>query len=260
MKNWEKMFSSLRKGSKTHKDTAAYREAFADAPGAGASVPAAAVPGKLPRTFEQMRRHLEDIWSNISLESGAKADLLMFCGAAPGAGCSFVSFHLSLFLAAARSMKTLYVDTAIEDPGHIPCIPAMAGRAGLASFVSGEAQLDSLVASTDYANLYVLPSGARAGAHNAAVSAQSLEELMSFCRSRFDIAIFDGRAVASRPLAIEFAKRIKNVVMVCRYGDSRREVARVGIDKLRKNGIEVAGIVLNDRQMPVPPAFYNIMK
>jgi tyrosine-protein kinase Etk/Wzc len=157
-------------------------------------------------------------------------------------------------------MRTLYVDTSIDDPGHIPCIPGMAGRAGLASFLNGEAQLDSLVATTEYTNLCVLPSGARQGVHKKNISPQALEELMSFCRSRFDIAIFDGQAVASRPLSIEFAKRIKNVIMVCRYGNSLREVAMVGIEKLRKSGVQVTGVVLNDRELPVPPAFYAIMK
>ena len=158
MKNWEKMFSSLRKGTKTHKNTDAYRAAFEARPASGASpLTDAAGSGRMPRTFEEMRRHLEDIWANILLESGGKIDLLMFCGATPGAGCSFISFHMALVLAAVHSMKTLYVDTAVEDPGHIPCIPGMTGRAGLAGFFNGEAQLDSLVATTDYANLFVLP-------------------------------------------------------------------------------------------------------
>jgi Mrp family chromosome partitioning ATPase len=34
----------------------------------------------------------------------------------------------------------------------------------------------------------------------------------------------------------------------------------VGIEKLRKNGIPVTGVVLNDRELPVPSAFYAIMK
>lgn len=264
MKNWEKMFSSLRKGSKTHKNTDAYRAAFEARPASGASaLPDAAGSGRMPRTFEEMRQHLEDLWSNILLESGGKTDLMMFCGAAPGSGCSFLSFHLALFLAAVHSMKTLYVDIAVDQPGHIPCIPGMIGRAGLASFLSGEAQLDSLVATTDYTNLFVLPSGARHGGqsvHKKMISGQILEELTAFCRSRFDIAIFDGQAVASHPLSIEFAKRIQNVIMVCRYGHSLREVSMVSVDKLRKNGIPVTGVVLNDRQLPVPPAFYAIMK
>jgi Mrp family chromosome partitioning ATPase len=214
----------------------------------------------MPRAFEDMRRHLDDVWSNIVLEAGCRPDLLFFCGATPGAGCSFISFHMALFLAAVHSMRTLYVDTAVEDPGHIPCIPGMAGRAGLASFFNGEAQLDSLVATTDYANLFVLPSGARQGVHGKTISAQALDELAAFSRSRFDIALFDGRALASRPIAIEFAKRVKNVIMVCRYGNSLREVAMVGIEKLRKSGVPVTGVVLNDRELPVPPALYSIMK
>ncbi len=264
MKNWEKMFSSLRKGSTANTDAAAYRKAFETKAASESAAPADATgPGRMPRTFDDMHRHLEDLWSNIVLESGGQPDLLMLCGAAPGAGCSFLSFHLALFLAAVHAKKTLYIDTAIDEPGHIPCISGMHARPGLASFLSGEAQLDTLVAATDYANLFVLPSGARQvkpGMRQKIISGQAIDELVAFSRSHFDITIFDGQAVASRPVAIEFAKRIKNVIMVCRYGSSRREVSMVGIDKLRKNGIPVTGVVLNDRQLPVPSAFYAIMK
>jgi Mrp family chromosome partitioning ATPase len=266
MKNWEKMFTSLRKGSQVHKGTDAYRAALKARHASGADTaekPDAAGSGRKLSTTEDMRQHLDDVWSNILLESGGKNDVLMFCGSTSGVGCSFMSFQLALFLAVARSMKTLYIDTAIDLPEHVPCIPGMAGRAGLTSFLNGGAQLDSLVAATDYDNLFVLPSGARKEEHSdhkKIISGSAIEELVEFGRSRFDIAIFDGQPLISRPLTIEFAKRIKNVIMVCRYGSSRREVSMVSIDKLRKNGIPLMGVVLNDRQFPVPPAFYSIMK
>lgn len=265
MKNWEKIFTSLRKGSQMHKDTDTYRAALKARPASGsdgALKEDAAGSGRQLQTSDDMRQHLDDLWSNILLESGGKNDVLMFCGATSGVGCSFLSFQLALFLAAVHSMKTLYVDTAIDVPGHLPCVPGMVGRAGLTSFLNGEVQLDSLVAATDYDNLFVLPSGARQKGHSdhkKIISGHAIEELVAFCRSRFDIAIFDGQPVVSRPFAVEFAKRIKNVILVCRYGSSRREVSMVSIDKLRKNGIPVMGVVLNDRQFPVPPAFYSIM-
>jgi Mrp family chromosome partitioning ATPase len=268
MKNWKEKFTSQQKGNQAEDTGEAYRAAIEAQPAdgaAGASLLDTAAGCRLPQTFEQMRRHLDDIWSNFLLESKGETDLLMFCGSTPGEGCSFLSFHLALFLAAAHNMKTLYVDTAIDVPNHMPCIPGMYGRLGLASFLNGDEPLASLVAATDYANLFVLPSGARQGGpniqiHKNIISGNILEELVGFCRGNFDIAIFDGQPVASRPITIEFAKRIKNVILVCRYGSSRREVSMVSIEKLKKNGVAVTGVVLNDRQFTVPPSFYSIMK
>ena len=267
MKNWEEKFTSQHKGEPAENSGAAYRVALeaqpANGAAAGASSGETAARPQFPQTFDQMRLPLDTIWSNILLESGGKTDLLMFCGSTPGEGCSFLSFHLALFLAAVHNMKTLYVDTAVDVPDHIPCIPGMYGRPGLVSFLNGDEQLTSLVAATDYANLFVLPSGVRQGVqsiHKNIISGNFLEELVGFCRSNFDIAIFDGQPVASRPMTIEFAKRINKVILVCRYGSSRREVSMVSIEKLNKNGIPVMGVVLNDRQFTVPPLFYSIMK
>ncbi|MCX5900318.1 MAG: hypothetical protein NTX06_06235 [Proteobacteria bacterium] len=267
MKNWEKQFTSQHKEEPAEDSGAAYRAALEAEPAnsapADASSGQTAAGPRFPQTFNQMSRHLDDIWSNILLESGGKIDLLMFCSSTTGEGCSFLSFHLALFLAAVHNMKTLYIDTAIDVPDHMPCIPGMYGRPGLASFLNGDAQITSLVAATDYANLFVLPSGARQGGqsiHKNIISGNFIEELAGFCRGNFDIAIFDGQPVASRPITIEFAKRVTNVILVCRYGSSRREVSMVSIEKLRKNGIPVTGVVLNDRQFTVPPSFYSIMK
>jgi Mrp family chromosome partitioning ATPase len=262
MKNWEKMFAALGSGSGKRAGSAAKRSAPDPQSGSAAQAHAAG-SGIAQTTSADIRRHLNDLWSNILLRSGDTADMVMFCGAAPGAGCSLLSFRLAEFLAAAHSMKTLYVDTAIDMPEHSTCVPGMHGRPGLAEFVNGEAQLDQLIAATDYPNLFVLPSGARQGvrgAHKKIISGNSIETLIQFCRSRFDFTLFDGQPVVARPLAIEFAKRIKNVILVCRYGITRREVAEVSIDKLSENGVSVTGVVLNDRELTVPAAFYSLMK
>jgi Mrp family chromosome partitioning ATPase len=187
----------------------------------------------------------------------------MLCGSTPGEGCSFLSFHLALFLAEAHNLKTVYVDTGIDIPEHRSFIADMRNRPGLTSFFTGKKPLAALAVPTGYTNLFVLPSGAGDGGttiHKHILHGDLLEQLVGFCRNNFDIAIFDGQPVASRPMTIEFAKRVDRVILVCRYGSSRREVSMLSIDKLRNNGIPVTGVILNDRQFPVPPGLYNILK
>jgi len=47
--------------------------------------------------------------------------------------------------------------------------------------------------------------------------------------------------------------------LVCRYGYSRREVSKLAIDKLQKFGITSIGVILNDRQFPIPQNIYKLM-
>jgi Mrp family chromosome partitioning ATPase len=263
MSNWEERFTAQQKDEpgSPPRDMQETRP-VSDVPRAAGSGEAAQPP--LPPTFAQMRRHLDDIWSNLLLEARGKPNLLLLCGSTTGEGCTFLSFHLALFLAEVMHMKTLYVDTAVDVPDHLPCVPGMYSRPGLASFFNGDAALPSLIASTDYPNLCILTSGAQTtrgpSIHKNIISGHYIEQLVSFCKSNYDITVFDGQPIASRPVSIEFAKRIEKVVLVCRYGISRREVSMVSAEKLRKNGITITGIILNDRQFPVPPEFYNILR
>lgn len=262
MASWEEKFTGQQKSGSKESNAP-------DSPDAHKSPFSSNAPSSrmqeraLPLFFDQMRRHLDDIWSNILLEAKERPDAIMFCGSTSGEGCSFLSFNLALFLALAHSMKTVYVDTAIDVPDHIPCIPSLYSRPGLCSFFSGASPLEPLVAATEYDNLYVLPSGAQQAKGNVTkniLTGERMEQLVGFCRKNFDIAIFDGQPVSSRPTSIEFAKKIPCVIMICRQGSSRREVSMVSIDKLRKNGIAVTGVILNDRQFPIPPGLYNILK
>lgn len=265
MNSWEEKFTGQQKGEKKDMQAAVPGDMHEGLIQQTSNDPSFSGGGvrQLPFSFEPLRRHLDDIWSNILLESKGTPETIMFCGSTPGEGCSFLSFHLALFLSEAHNLKTVYVDTGVDVPDHIPCIADMYDRPGLTAFFAGKQPLAALVAATGYDNLFVLPSGARDGGqniHKHILRGDLLEQLVGFCRNNFDIAIFDGQPVASRPMAIEFAKRIDRVILVCRYGNSRREVSMVSIDKLRKNGISVTGVVLNDRQFPVPPALYNILK
>jgi len=47
--------------------------------------------------------------------------------------------------------------------------------------------------------------------------------------------------------------------LICRYGFSRREVSKLAIDKLHKFGITSIGVILNDRQFPIPQNLYKMM-
>jgi len=224
-----------------------------------------AMGSAVPPVLTKIHRYLDDIWANIYLESHERQNMLMLCGAVPGEGCTFISFHLALFLALEHNLKVLYVDTDAGGNGSIPIIPGIERLPGIASYFTSQQSLSSLTLRSEYDNLFVLPSGFQtisegAPHRNSIFKKEAVESFMSYCRGNFDITIIDSQPIAFNPVMIGFARPLGKVVLVCRYGYSRREVTKITVDKLIKNNITVIGVILNEREYPIPPWVYNILK
>ncbi len=211
-----------------------------------------------PAILSKISNQLSDIWGNILVETKQSVEALLICGATRKEGNTFISFHLAMFLSKEYNMKILYVDT---NPNHA-VIPKIKNLPGFYTFVSGKSDLASLIVETEYPGLYLLPSGSGKSAQNdgaAMLSRDPIEALVQYCRQHFDITIIDGQPITMSPVMIEFARVVDMTVLVCRYGYSRREVSRMAIDKLLKFGVNSIGVILNDRQFPIPQKLYKLM-
>lgn len=240
----------------------------ASRPGAGPlpeTPPCAGAPSAVPYPpiLKPMREHLDGIWGNIILHQGEKPESLLFCGGTHGEGVTFVSFHLSLFLSIEYGMKVLYVDTGVEktEKGYDVC--NLPGQPGLLAYLLGNQDIESLIARTEYENLFVIPAGApesQGRASGIIARRETLEAMSRFCRRMFDLVVYDGLPATQYPSVFSFARLVDQVILVGRYAYSRRQVLRLVADKMTENGISVSGMVLNDRQYPVPARLYRNMR
>ncbi len=211
-----------------------------------------------PEIHYKMHDQLSDIWANIMVETKQKVKTLLVAGATHSEGNTFVSYYLSLFLSKEYRMKILYVDTNLNHT----VIPNIHGLPGLYSFVSEKKELSSLIVESEYPGLFLLPSGSGEIATTIGVNSLSREpinSLISYCRGNFDMTIIDGQPLTLSPIMIEFARMVDMTALVCRYGYSRREVSKQAVDKLRKFGVTSIGVILNDRQLPIPQKIYRMM-
>jgi Mrp family chromosome partitioning ATPase len=211
-----------------------------------------------PEMLYKIHDHLSDIWANIMVETKQKVETLLVAGATHNEGNTFVSFYLSLFLSKEYRMKILYVDTNLNHA----VIPNIHSLPGLYSFVSEKKELSSLIVQSEYPGLFLLPSGAGEIATNVganSLSREPIQSLIAYCRENFDMTIIDGQPLTLSPIMIEFAKMVDMTALVCRYGYSRWEVSKQAVDKLRKFGVTSIGVILNDRQLPIPQKIYRIM-
>lgn len=216
-----------------------------------------------PPVLRKTREYFDGIWANVILQHGGRPGSLLFCGATHGEGVSFVSFHLALFLSIEYGMKVLYVDTCVEKAGQSQPLYRAERHPGLAAYMLGKLPLEGLIVKTEYGNLCVVPAGSKelAGVAGGIVSGrETLERFAHYCEQYFDLVIYDGLPVSLYPSVIGFARLVDQVILVSRYAYSRREIVRMASDKLLENNVAVGGIVLNDREYPVPQKLYNFFR
>lgn len=212
--------------------------------------------------LRKIRFSLEGIWSTFLLKSPSQPRSLLVCGATRGEGATFISFHLSLFLCVEYGLKVLFVDTAVDDP-RSPSLYNGKDLPGLASFYFDKKPLNSLILSTGYKGMYVLPSGAGSAKGHAGTilfRREPLIELLEYAKERFDLVIFDGQPVLNSPSMLGYARAVDQVVLVCRYAHSRREVTQVVVEKMREIDVSIAGMVVNQRVFPIPPKIYKLLR
>lgn len=213
--------------------------------------------------LSRLRRPLDNLWGNIFLKLQRDDRHLLFTGCSRGDGVSYIAFHLSMYLAMEHNLKVLYVDTDIERGAANAALYYPMGNLGLASCFMDGAKLSDVTLDTNIEGFKIMPSGAgktKVSSSNIITRMDLIDELFNYGKTNFDMVIYDCKPVTLSPLALSFAKLVSHVFMVCRYATSRREVCMLAIDRFRQSGVEVAGMLLNDRQFPVPPIVYELLK
>jgi len=213
--------------------------------------------------MSELRYDLHNIWTAILLRAPERPKTMLLCGANYGEGTSFLSYHLALLLSLEYGLKTLYVETDPEGGKPYRPLPGEERRPGFAAYFKENQPLDSLVRETDTPGFYLLPDAPPfdlAGMSHFISEKEAIRQLIAYCADHFDVTVFDGQPVHKSPRVIGFARAIDLVLFVCRYAGSRREVSKLALDKLQQGGVKISGVLLNDRQYPVPARIYRYLK
>ena len=215
---------------------------------------------KQPSILKKIRDFLNEIWVNILLNSDEIPKAILVSSSKEGEGVTYISSHMALLLALEHDKKVLYVDTNINKKHkHVFDINV---SNGLKNYLTGNVSIDSVIYKTNYDNLFVVPSGYDA-AHPEKVihmhPSKRLEYFVKYCNEGFDLVFYDGQAIVIYPEMISFAKFIDQFVMVCLYAETRIEVTKFVLDRLKKNKISIAGVVLNKREYPIPAVIYKYL-
>ena len=181
---------------------------------------------------------------------------ILIAAAVPGEGASTVAARFAQSLAEDPRLRVALVDTDLRnaDPRPIECTEL---GMGFASVLAGSQSLAEALRPTGMGGLDVLPSEGVHGDPYALCTAENLEPFLDYLRGQYHYAVLDAAPVLAAPETAILGAAVDGVVMVVRSGRTKREVVTRGMDRFRKYGARVLGVVMNRHHYAIPEFLYR---
>jgi capsular exopolysaccharide synthesis family protein len=116
---------------------------------------------------------------------------------------------------------------------------------GLSDYCSRETKLDLVLQSTKVPNLSAVTSGKLPPNPPALIGSSAVKRFLDQCRERFTWIVLDAPPIVSVTDPLLLAKLADMVLMVVRYNQVDRKLARRSLVTLRRTNARVVGVVLN---------------
>lgn len=202
---------------------------------------AAAVTKRFVDEIQLVRQQI-----SAAIGSGRVVSLL---GLSPGVGTTSLAVWLARSF-AQEPRRTLLVDANFANPSlhdqfHIDLEP------GAGDVLQGRASLKDVIRPTADASLYVVTCGRPEAAASVEHWRRQLRELAS----EHFLVVDAGSAASASALTV--ADSSDGVVLVVKYGQSRREQVELLKKRVAVTGTKILGVILSQRRHVVPALIYR---
>ena len=160
-----------------------------------------------------------------------------------GDGKSLVSSNLALAFASAGH-RTLLVDGDVRC-GSLHSTFASPVTPGLVEYLSDGIGMDTILRSTAFENLYLVPRGTRSNRAPELLVSDRMAAFVARAGEQFDVVIIDSPPFVAGVDAYALAAATGNILVVLRQGLSDRKLAGAKLTVLDRLPIRVLGVVIN---------------
>jgi capsular exopolysaccharide synthesis family protein len=116
---------------------------------------------------------------------------------------------------------------------------------GLSNFLSGNADLDSVIKKSDVPNLYYIPSGPIPPNPSELIGSKLFKTMMENLGERFDHIVLDSPPVLGFADTIILSTCVDGIILVVLGGKTPRETIQRAKDVLRQVNAKILGVVIN---------------
>lgn len=167
--------------------------------------------------------------------------VLVVASSMPGEGRTTTALNLALALAEADH-NVVVVDGDLRRP-RVASYLRIDGQAGLSTVLTGEATLEEVLRETHFPRVSVVPSGAVPSSPTELLESQAAANVLAELGRNFDYVIVDSPSMLVTDAAI-LAANSQGVLVLARYGQTKRPRLAQATNTLRRAGAPVLGAVI----------------
>ncbi len=185
--------------------------------------------------FRALRVNLQ----NLELPDGPR--VVLVAGTVSGEGRTTTAINLALAVAEAGATVVL-LDGDLRRP-HLGDVLGLRGTAGLSEVLAGTTPLTDVVQTTSFPGVSAIRAGATSSNPAALLGSPTVKTVLGELSSRFDYVIVDSPPLTVKDAAV-LAPHTGGVLLVIRYGWTRRRQLAESVNVLRRAGAPLLGAVL----------------
>jgi capsular exopolysaccharide synthesis family protein len=159
----------------------------------------------------------------------------------PNEGKSTTAINIELALAAAEHNVVL-VDGALRRP-RLDKYLELVGRVGVSSVLTGRASLEEVLQKTRFPRLTVLTSGDIPPNPSELLGSLAAKKIWAQLRAQFDYVVVDSSPILAVTDAAILAAEADGVLIMARYGQTKREQLAHAVGQLEDVGARLLGAV-----------------
>ena len=192
------------------------------------------------RMYEEAIKTLR---TNIQF-AGANIKVILMSSCFPNEGKSDVAFQLCREFGKINK-KVLMVDADIRKSAFVSRYQIKEKIKGLTHYLSGQAEMDEVIYSTNYENVDMIFAGSLAPNPTELLESNEMEVLLKQVREEYDYVIIDTPPVASMSDAMIVARWCDGSLIVIEAERVSYRIAQKVKQNLVSTGCRVLGVILN---------------
>jgi capsular exopolysaccharide synthesis family protein len=171
--------------------------------------------------------------------------LLLVTSPGPGEGKTLTSVNMAIAMAQS-GQKTLLLDTDMRRPRLHKALGVSGKENGLSSVIMERTAIEDAIESTVVDNLEVLTCGEIPPNPSELLHSDRFNDLVGQLRESYDRVIFDSPPLGAVSDALILSQAVDGVLLILKFGQSRKELLRRSVDQLTGIGAPIMGAVLNE--------------
>ncbi|MBN2332643.1 MAG: polysaccharide biosynthesis tyrosine autokinase [Deltaproteobacteria bacterium] len=181
---------------------------------------------------------------------------ILVTSAVPREGKTTIALNLALSLAQGLEEYVLLVDGDFRKPEVSKYLGLEFSR-GLATYLTTDIDLSSVLVKTDLSKLSILPMGAAPAKPAELLASERMKNLITDLKTRYSdrYIIFDTTSLLSTTEADILASQVDGIILVVRYGESSRDVIKQAFKNLDRD--KVLGVVFNGADYRTSSFYYQ---